>query len=83
MAKGILMSWLATDHDPYYSEHKRGAFFEEADGLLPGPSLSLATDSHYGPRISRYVVFHQSECAKQAEVASSRAQEGKSLAVAR
>jgi hypothetical protein len=66
MAKGILLSWLATDHDPYYSEHKRGAFCERADGLLPGPSLCLATDVHYGPRISRYIVFHQSEHAGQA-----------------
>lgn len=67
MAKGILLSWVATDHDPYYSEHRRGAFLEWTEGLLPGPSLSLATDAHYGPRISRYVLLHQSEYSKQAE----------------
>ncbi len=66
MANGILLSWLATDHDPFYSREKRGAFLEPAEGLLEGPSLSLVTDPSWGPRLTRYFVFCQKGCGEQA-----------------
>jgi len=66
MKEGVLLSWLAVDHDPFYSEMKRGAILAPCDGALPGPSLQLVNDSDWGSKFGRYVVFHQKAHAVQA-----------------
>ena len=72
MARGILLSWIATDHDPFYSEKERGGRLVEENGVVPGPSLRLITDTLWGPQFHRFVLFHQPEHEEQA-VALERA----------
>ncbi len=76
-----MLSWLATDHDPFHSKEKRGAFLEPSDGLLEGPSLCLATDPEWGPLFTRYFVFCQPEHNEQAQ-ALKRAIEQKRASLA-
>jgi anti-sigma regulatory factor (Ser/Thr protein kinase) len=66
MARGVLLSWLATDHDPFYSDRERGGKLVADGDAKPGPSLNLVTDPYWGPRFQVYILFHQAK--EQAQV---------------
>jgi hypothetical protein len=61
MADGVLLNWLATSHDPFYSSKHRAMRLEPDDDTTPGPSLQLITDPTWGPRFGRHVVLYQPE----------------------
>ena len=57
----VLLTWLATQNDPFQRVKSGGAFRESPDGPVPGATLSLLTDpaSKYAYQISDIVVFRQ------------------------
>ncbi|MCB9759442.1 MAG: sigma 54-interacting transcriptional regulator [Alphaproteobacteria bacterium] len=61
MSSPVLLTWLATRNDPYERLKSGGAFRETANGVIPGPTLTLLTDpaSPYADRITDVVVLRQ------------------------
>ena len=61
MSAPVLLTWLATRNDPFERVSTAGAFKETPDGRIPGPTLTLLTDSEspYANRITDVVVLRQ------------------------